>query len=122
MNNASITGRFAHDLELRHLTNDEQTAVIETQLAVNRPRSRKATFLNVVIFGKTAEAVAQYCERGDMVAITGYIENSEWRDQDTDEPRSRQRIVAREVDFLLTKRRRDGEPEVAPVEPEAVPF
>jgi len=85
MNLAIISGRTTKEIELKYLPNGG-TAVANFTLAVDRDYSKdkkvemesqnKPTvdFINVVTFGKTAEFIANYLQKGKRVAVQGRID------------------------------------------------
>lgn len=109
MNNVSLTGRIATDLELRTLPGSN-TSVIETRLAVrkrSRNKDQDAIFVDVTLYGGAAELLAKYTAKGSRIGITGRIEVDQWTAED-DSPRSRTYVVAEELEFLDSARH--GEP------------
>lgn len=76
MNNVGLVGRLTRDVELRFLANN--TAVASASIAVNRKRKnkngeREADFLNLVVWGKSAENFANWLKKGSLVAIEGEL-------------------------------------------------
>ncbi len=70
MNNVNLVGRFARDLELKY--NKEGKAMLKSSVAVSRTKEI-TDFINIVAFGKTAELIAEYHKKGDLIAINGSI-------------------------------------------------
>lgn len=117
LNKVALTGRMTKDPELRYLGNG--TPVASFTLAVDRPFKNKdgqkeADFINIQVWRKQAENVAQYTGKGSLVAVAGRIqtrnyENNEGRRVYITE------VVADEVHFLSTNRdnrdqNKDNEP------------
>ena len=76
MNKAVIVGRLVRDPDVRAL-NDGKT-VSKFTVAVdrrfkNKNGEKEADFIQVVTFGKTAEFVAEYVKKGNMVSVAGRI-------------------------------------------------
>lgn len=99
-----ITGNLTRDPELKHLPNG--TPVVEMGVAVNGRRQDaggnwvdKPNFFDVKVYGRRAETVAQYLEKGSGVAVDGRLD---WRSWETAEgqKRSKVEIVADNVQFL----------------------
>ena len=66
---------------------EKETAVLKFSLAV--PRDRKGSdgkrvydYPEMVVFGKTAEFVAQYFKPGDIITIDGSIQTRTWTDKE----------------------------------------
>ena len=70
MNNVQLIGRFVKDIDIR--TANEKTVVANFTLAVNG-YGDKTDFINCVAFNKTAENLAKWTKKGDIIGITGSI-------------------------------------------------
>lgn len=102
MNNWSGVGRTTKDIEIRYT--QAGTAVGKTTLAVARARDReKADFINITIWGKTAENFAKYCGKGSMVSIIGHIETNSFEGQDGKRVYT-WGVTATEVQYIDTKK------------------
>lgn len=95
MNTASIVGRLTVEPDLRYTP--EGTAVADVRVAVDGINDR-TQYIPVTVWGKQAEALADYNEKGDRIGIEGRIESEEWTQDDQN--RSRVKLVARNVQFL----------------------
>ena len=79
MNNFNCIGRITKDLEIR--TSQSGTTVLNNTVAINRPfknkqtGEREADFINFVAFGKTAEIIAQYHQKGSLIGLTGRMQS-----------------------------------------------
>ena len=79
MNNFNCIGRVTKDLEVK--TSQGGTAVLNNTVAINRPfknkqtGEREADFINFVAFGKTAEIIAQYHQKGSLIGLTGRMQS-----------------------------------------------
>lgn len=73
MNKVILLGRLANEPELKYSQNG--TPVAKFSLAVARENDReKADFFFCTAFGKLAQSVADYCQKGRQVMIDGRIE------------------------------------------------
>ncbi|MCF7808281.1 MAG: single-stranded DNA-binding protein [Candidatus Marinimicrobia bacterium] len=87
VNKAILVGRLGQKPELRYTPS--QTAVTNVTLATNESR-RDASGNNVdstewhrvVVFGKTAEFVANYLDKGAMIYVEGRLQTRSWEDRD----------------------------------------
>ena len=70
MNNVNIVGRFVRDLELKY--SKEGKTMLKSSVAVSRTKEI-TDFINIVAFGKTAELIAEYHKKGDLIALSGSI-------------------------------------------------
>ena len=79
MNNFNCIGRITKDLEVK--TSQGGTTVLNNTVAINRPfknkqtGEREADFINFVAFGKTAEIIAQYHQKGSLIGLTGRMQS-----------------------------------------------
>lgn len=84
MNNVSLIGRLTKDVELRYTTKNN-TAVGSFTLAVDRDvqkqgEERKADFIPIIAWGKTAEFAGKHFAKGIRVAVVGRIQTRSWED------------------------------------------
>lgn len=109
MNSVLLIGRLTRDPELRYVAQSGK-AVCNFSLAVNREYDRdKADFFRVVVWGKTAENVANYLGKGSQVAVSGSIQINSYDDRDGNK-RYQTDIVASRVEFLDTRKGGASEP------------
>ncbi len=116
MNSTQQIGRLTADPE--EVRETEHGNVTSFRLAVPRSNgaSKRADFFTVEVWNRLADTCAKYLREGREVAVTGRLEQREWRTE-SDEPRERVVIVARSVDFLRGRKAED-EPAAAPAEAE----
>lgn len=85
MNKVVLIGRLTKDPELRY-TPGNGIAVSSLTLAVDNYNSKTgekgADFIPVVVWGKSAENVAQYCAKGSQIAVSGRIANRSYDAKD----------------------------------------
>ena len=77
-------------------------AVISNSLAFNKKDAngnQSTVFLDFVAFGKTAELINQYYQKGDMLCGTGEIAQDEWQEQDTGKKRTKHKIIIQKLEF-----------------------
>ena len=77
MNHVVLVGRLTKDLELRYIAGNG-TPVANFVLAVDREFTGKdgkkeTDFLNIQVWGKSAENCANYIGKGSLVAVQGSI-------------------------------------------------
>jgi len=120
INNVVLVGRLANDPEMKYTPSG--MPITTFRLAVDRGRKNDAgedqtDWLNIVAFQKTAELVAQYCDKGSLVGIEGRIQSRTWEGQDGKKNYSVE-IVANNVRFLESRaeaeRRRASRGQSAP--------
>lgn len=108
-NRVILMGNLTRDVELKYLQSG--TAVTEIGLAVNDRRKDaktgqwidETTFVDVTMWGRTAEIAGEYLHKGSTVLIEGRLKLDQW---ETDgQKRSKLRVVAENMRML------DGRPQ-----------
>ena len=112
INQVNLLGRVGADPELRGAKNG--TAVVQLRLATDRYSKNggqpETDWHNVVVWGKTAEAVARYVHKGDRVHVSGRLQQHSWQ-TDSGERRSKVEVHAHEVIFLDSRNDRSDRDE-----------
>lgn len=102
MNKVILIGRLTKDPELK-FTPGNGTAVTTFTLAVDRKFSKdgnkEADFIPVVVWGKQAEATANYMSKGKLMGVAGRIQTRSYEAKDGTR-RYVTEIVSEEVQFL----------------------
>ena len=81
MNKLELMGRLTKDVELKKGKNDKEYAVFT--LAIPRKENKEITdFVDCVAFGKLAEALQKYTEKGNRLIVTGSIHFDKYQDKD----------------------------------------
>jgi single-strand DNA-binding protein len=148
-NKVILVGNLTRDPELRYTP--KGLAIAKFGLAVNRvwtneagEKKEEVTFVDVDVFGRTAENVGQYMRKGSPILVEGRLRLDQWDDKQTGQKRSKLGVVAEIVQFLGGPRTDEGggaapaprprpaaastetpaapEAEVQPPEPDDVPF
>jgi single-strand DNA-binding protein len=97
MNNVSLIGNLATEVELRDVAEDKKVASF--LLAVNRGgRDAGADFVSVSAWDRQAEVCAEYLTKGQRVGVVGRLRSHSWDDEG--KRRTRVEVVAQRVDFL----------------------
>lgn len=109
MNNLSIVGRAGRDPEIKYF--DNGNIVCNVSLAVRkRAKGEEATdWFNVEAWGKTAEILQNYVQRGDLVAITGAMTSDTYTDKNGNK-QTKWFVKTKEL-TLLEKKRTGAEPQ-----------
>lgn len=97
MNKAILMGRLTRDPEVRYSNSAQPLAIVRYSLAVNRQFKREGQpdvdFINCVAFGKTGEFAEKYFKKGQMVAVSGRIQVSNYEDQNGQKRTSTEVVV-----------------------------
>lgn len=107
MNKVLLLGRLAKEPELRYTQSG--TAVVSFTLAVNRRFAnqngeREADFINCVAWQKAAEFVANYFHKGQMMALEGRLQVSNYEKDGKKQWKTD--VVAEQIEFAGS--RNDG--------------
>jgi single-strand DNA-binding protein len=104
LNRVLMAGRITRDPELRYTPSG--TAVCNLRLASSRRYKDRSgewkddsTFINVVVWGKTAENCGEYLKKGSAVMVEGRLQSRSWETEDG-QKRSVVEINALRVEFL----------------------
>ena len=77
INRVVLVGRLTRDPELRRTQNG--AAVTSFTVAVDnrfsRDQENSASFINIVCWNQTAEFVAQYIKKGNLVGVDGRLQD-----------------------------------------------
>lgn len=87
------------------------TAVAEVGLAVNRRWLDKksnewkdeVTFVDVTLWGRTAEIAGEYLDKGRSVLIEGRLSLDSWEDKDTKQKRTKLKVIGENLTMLGSK-------------------
>ena len=122
VNHVMVLGNLTRDPELRYTPSG--TAVCQLGVALNRrwrdqagELQQEVTFVDVTVWSKQAESVAQYLTKGRAVAIEGRLQQDTW-ETEAGERRSRLKVVAQRVTFLSWV---NGSPAAAVADGEGTP-
>ena len=80
LNSVSLGGRLTSDPELRQTNSGH--SVCDISLAVNRMKENETDFIDVTLWGKTAEISAQHLAKGRFVNVQGRLKQDKWQDKE----------------------------------------
>jgi len=102
INQVTIVGRLTRDPEKKALPNG--TSVVNASVATSRTwkdkngqKQEDAEFHNVVAFGNTADIMAQYLKKGQLVGVIGRLQTRSWDDKDSGKKMYRTEIVVEQM-------------------------
>jgi len=103
-NRVVLLGNMTRDVELKYT--QSQLAVTDIGLAVNDRRKNasgewveETTFVDVTLWGRTAEVASEYLGKGSPVLIEGRLKLDQWEGRDG-EKRSKLRVVGERMQML----------------------
>jgi single-strand DNA-binding protein len=80
INSVTITGRLTKDPQLSHT--NEGKAVCNFVIACKRSNDRnEADFIRCVAWGKQAENLVKFMEKGNMIGLTGSLRSYSYNDE-----------------------------------------
>ena len=104
-NKVILMGNLTRDPELRYTPSG--TAIAKMGLAVNRvwrdaegQQKEEVTFVDVDAFGKQAETIGQYMQKGRPILVEGRLKLDQWEDKNTGQNRSRLGVVLERFTFV----------------------
>lgn len=105
-----LTGRLTAEPELKSTQNG--VSVCSFPIAVERKykqgEEKQTDFINIVAWRNTAEFVAKYFSKGNMIGIEGSIQTRRYQDKDGNN-RTVFEVVANNVQFVESKRPQSNE-------------
>jgi single-strand DNA-binding protein len=111
-NKVILVGNLTRDPEVRYTPGG--TAVCDITLAVNaqwtdkrtNERKEEVSFIDITLWGRTAEIAGEYLAKGRPVLIEGRLQQDKWDDKETGQKRSKLKVVADGMQLLGS--RQDG--------------
>ncbi len=105
LNKVLLLGNLTRDPELRYTP--KGTAVADIGIAVNRRVSDgqgnwsdDTTFVDVTVWGNTAENAQKFLSKGRAVFIEGRLQLDTWEDKQSGQKRSKLKVVGENLQFL----------------------
>lgn len=104
-NKVLLMGNLTRDPQLKYLPS--QTAVVEFGIACNRKFKaasgedrEEVTFVDVTSFGKQAEVINQYFQKGKPIFIEGRLKYDSWEDKQGGGKRHKLTVVIENFQFV----------------------
>ena len=118
LNQVSVSGNLGADAELRSTKGG--TPVLTFALAVNERVKQadgtwgdRASWIDCVLFGARAQALADWLRKGSKVAVQGRLRTSTWERDGVSHKRTE--VVVEEVDLMTVRRdKQQGAAQEAP--------
>ena len=107
INDVKIVGNLVKDPEVRHTP--KGTPVANVSLGVNETytvddeKRKLTTFVDVQIWGPSAENLAKMVRKGQEIFVDGALRQETWDDKETGKPRSRLFVKADSWQFTQYK-------------------
>lgn len=104
-NKVLLLGNLTRDPEVRYTP--KGSAVCDLGIAVNRvyttdsgEKREEATFVDVTLWGRTAEVAGEYLKKGRPVFIEGRLQLDSWDDKQTGQKRSKLKVIGETMQLL----------------------
>jgi single-strand DNA-binding protein len=104
-NKVILLGNLTRDPEVRYTP--KGTAVTELGMAVNRvytaengEKREETTFVDVTLWGRTAEIAGEYLKKGRPVLIEGRLQLDTWDDKQSGQKRSKLKVIGEGLQLL----------------------
>lgn len=114
-NKVMLMGNLTRDPEIRYTP--KGTAVAEIGLAINRyfsgengEKREETTFVEVTLWGRTAEIAGEYLKRGRPVFIEGRLQLDSWEDKQSGQKRSKLKVVGEAMQLIGSRPGSGGAP------------
>lgn len=110
MNTVTLIGNLCRDNELRFTKTG--TAILENTIGVRREMKNQngeyeSDFINLTIFGTTAEFVQKYAKKGDKVSIVGKLRVDSYKDEEGN-TKYRNYVKVNNVELLTPRKESDN--------------
>jgi single-strand DNA-binding protein len=112
-NSVVVVGRLTRDPELKY--SPSGAPVCSFSIATSQrwtksdgARTESTTFLDVDVWRRLAEICSQFLKKGREVLVMGSLKQARWVDKTTQQPRSKIRVIAQNVQFLWKRETAPG--------------
>ncbi|MFM9960099.1 MAG: single-stranded DNA-binding protein [Planctomycetaceae bacterium] len=113
-NKVILVGNLTRDPQVRYTPNG--LAVTDVGLAVNRSwvdkqtnqKKEEVTFVDVTLWGRTAEIAGEYLTKGKQVLVEGRLQLDTWDDKETGQKRNKLKVVGETMTMLGSRQDGDG--------------
>lgn len=108
MNIVNLAGRLTKDIELQEYGKGKDKGhftrfTLAVRDGVDKDGEPRTQFISCIIWGKGAELLDQYTGKGDLIGISGKLEENNYEDSEGVKHYTLQ-VNARDVEFLNTKK------------------
>lgn len=104
MNRICLVGRLTKKPELKESESGTKQATFT--LAVNRPRTDQADFINCVAWNKLAETIEKYLDKGRELGVEGRLQINHYEDREGNK-RSSTSVVVDNITFIGKKENKE---------------
>lgn len=106
LNKVLICGKLTRDPQVKFIPSGSATC--DLGIAINRSyfdkksnqKKEDVTFVDVTLWGKTAELAGEHLTKGREVLIEGRLQLDQWEDKETKKKMQKLKVVGENVQFL----------------------
>jgi len=102
MNLSIISGNLTKDIEIRYINGGTALATTSIASTIKRKNIDETLFIDLVIFGRTAEVANQYLRKGSKVLVEGRLKLDTWTTHNGAK-RSKHSILVEKLEMLGDK-------------------
>lgn len=104
MNQINLIGRVGGEVELRHTSSGKAVAGLTLAVDDGYGENKKTLWLDVTLWGVTAETAMKYVKKGDRLGISGRLTQDEWEDKQTGKKQRKTKVTAESMHLISEKR------------------
>lgn len=124
LNNVTLVGRVARDIELRKTSNGASVATMVLAVDrgfVSKDGKRETDFINIEVWNGRAEYCSRNIEKGRLVSVVGSIKTNRYETKDG-QRRTSFVVLANNISTLEKPRKTDKKVESVEIHEDEVPF
>lgn len=116
MNNVQLSGRLAKDVDLKYLSDGKpvSTIILAVDMGLSKEKKEEfekkgkatAEFIAITTYGKNAENVAKYLEKGSQVLIEARLHVSRY--EKDGENRFITQVISKNIEFIGGKKKNNS--------------
>ena len=113
VNKVILIGNLGRSPEIRYtsgglpLCNVSLATSVSYRNRETKEKTERVEWHRLVFFGRLAEIVSEYLDKGSCIYIEGRLQTREWQDQQTNEKRYMTEVVVNEMQMLDRRGSRD---------------
>lgn len=106
VNKVILIGNLGRTPEIRYTSGGMSLCTVSLATSVNyrnretKEKVEKVDWHRLVFFGRLAEIVSEYLDKGSCIYVEGRLQTREWQDQQTNEKRYMTEVVVNEMQML----------------------
>lgn len=124
LNNVTLVGRVARDIELRKTSNGASVATMVLAVDrgfVSKDGKRETDFINIEVWNGRAEYCSRNIEKGRLVSVVGSIKTNRYETKDG-QRRTSFVVLVNNISTLEKPRKTDKKVESVEIHEDEVPF